>query len=101
MSMTGAEAMARLVFLGRLEDRAGCAEMDVAPGPLSEILTRLDPALALDLLGERVRMALNGALVPEAGALVLAQGDELAFLPPSAAVRARPAGLRGRALRPL
>jgi molybdopterin synthase sulfur carrier subunit len=74
--------MARLVFLGRLEDRAGCAEMAVAPGPLAEILAGLDSALALDLLGERVRWALNGRLVSESEAMVLGEGDELAFLPP-------------------
>lgn len=74
--------MARLVFLGRLEDRAGGPEMAVAPGPLADILATLDPALALHLLGERVRMALNGELVADNRVLVLAEGDELAFLPP-------------------
>lgn len=74
--------MAKLVFLGRLEDRAGTAEMTVPAGALSDILTTLDPALALDLLGERVRMALNGELVPDNRALVLSEDDELAFLPP-------------------
>jgi len=74
--------MAKLVFLGRLEDRAGMAEMTVPAGALSDILTTLDPALALDLLGERVRMALNGELVPDNRAVVLSEGDELAFLPP-------------------
>lgn len=74
--------MAKLVFLGRLEDRAGCVEMAVTPGPLADILAGLDPALALDLLGERVRWALNGKLVGESEAMVLGEGDELAFLPP-------------------
>ncbi len=74
--------MAKLVFLGRLEDRAGCAEIAVTPGPLADILAGLDPALALDLLGERVRWALNGKLVGESEAMVLAEEDELAFLPP-------------------
>jgi molybdopterin synthase sulfur carrier subunit len=74
--------MAKLVFLGRLEDRAGMAEMTVPAGALSDILTTLDPALALDLLGERVRMALNGELVPDNRAVVLCEDDELAFLPP-------------------
>jgi sulfur-carrier protein len=74
--------MAKLVFLGRLEDRAGMAEMTVPAGALSDILTTLDPALALDLLGERVRMALNGELVPDNRAVALSEDDELAFLPP-------------------
>lgn len=73
---------AKLVFLGRLEDRAGMAELAVEPGPLDQILARLDPALAVDLLGERVRLALNGQLLAETGAVLLADGDELAFLPP-------------------
>lgn len=74
--------MAKLVFLGRLEDRAGCAEMAVPAGPLADILASLDSSLALDLLGERVRWALNGRLVSESEAMVLGEGDELAFLPP-------------------
>jgi Molybdopterin converting factor, small subunit len=74
--------MTRLVFLGRLEDRAGCPEMTVAPGALADILASLDSALALDLLGERVRWALNGKLVGEREAMILRDGDELAFLPP-------------------
>ncbi|KUR72914.1 thiamine biosynthesis protein ThiS [Novosphingobium fuchskuhlense] len=73
---------ARLVFLGRLEDIAGAAELAVAPGPLEKVLAALDPALAVELLGERVRMALNGALLGGNEAVVLAPGDELAFLPP-------------------
>ncbi|WP_295529906.1 MoaD/ThiS family protein [Novosphingobium sp. Chol11] len=73
---------ARLVFLGRLEDLAGVPEMDVEPGMLATVLTKLDPALAVELLSERVRLALNGRLLGEAGDVVLAAGDELAFLPP-------------------
>jgi len=73
---------ARLVFLGRLADRAGTAEHEVAPGPLEAVLAALDPSLAIDLLDERVRLALNGALLGERGGVVLAAGDELAFLPP-------------------
>ena len=73
---------ARLVFLGRLEDIAGMGELAVDPGPLELVLARLDPALAVELLGERVRMALNGALIGDNDAVVLAEGDELAFLPP-------------------
>jgi molybdopterin synthase sulfur carrier subunit len=73
---------ARLVFLGRLEDIAGMGELAVNPGPLDQVLAALDPALAIELLGERVRMALNGALLGGNEAIVLADGDELAFLPP-------------------
>ena len=73
---------ARLVFLGRLEDAAGGAERDVTPGPLEAVLAALAPDLAVALLGERVRMALNGVLIAERGGIVLREGDELAFLPP-------------------
>jgi molybdopterin synthase sulfur carrier subunit len=73
---------AKLVFLGRLEDVAGMAELAVNPGPLEQVLAALDPALAVQLLGERVRMALNGQLIAEGGGIMLADGDELAFLPP-------------------
>ena len=71
----------RLVFLGRLEDVAGCAERAVAAGSWAEVLAGLEPALAEALAAPRIRMALNGVLVavlPER----LADGDELAFLPP-------------------
>lgn len=73
---------ARLVFLGRLEDAAGVPERAVAPGPLEAIFAALDPALAVELLGDRVRIALNGRLLTDHGGVVLAEGDELAFLPP-------------------
>ena len=73
---------ARLVFLGRLEDAAGGAEREVTPGPLEAVLASLTPDLAVALLGERVRMALNGVLIAERGGIVLREGDELAFLPP-------------------
>jgi len=72
----------RLVSLGRLEDVAGMDEIAVAAGPLETVLAALDPELAVQLLGERVRMALNGQLIAEGGSIVLADGDELAFLPP-------------------
>lgn len=74
--------MARLVFMGRLEDVAGVGEMAVQAGPVEQVLAALDPALAVELLGEKVRMALNGRLLTDMGGVVLNEGDELAFLPP-------------------
>ncbi|MBS0480616.1 MAG: MoaD/ThiS family protein [Proteobacteria bacterium] len=74
--------MARLVFLGRLADLAGSPEREVAPGPLADVLAAMPRDLAVALLDERVRIALNGALVTGGEAVVLAGGDELAFLPP-------------------
>ncbi len=73
---------ARLVFLGRLEDAAGASERVVAPGPLEAVLANIEPDLAVALLGDRVRMALNGVLIAERGGVVLRDNDELAFLPP-------------------
>lgn len=74
--------MARLLFLGRLEDIAGAAEMDVSGGPLADVLAALDPALAQELAGDRVKLALNGTLVPQGRAVTVGPDDELAFLPP-------------------
>jgi molybdopterin synthase sulfur carrier subunit len=62
-----------LVFLGRLADVSG--PLQVAAGPLADL------TLPDGVLGPRVRLALNGVLVGPEG-LVLADGDELAFLPP-------------------
>jgi sulfur-carrier protein len=73
---------AKLVFLGKLEDLAGTAELAVAAGPLETILAGLEPALAVALLDERIRLAHNGELIAPSGGIVLADGDELAFLPP-------------------
>jgi molybdopterin synthase sulfur carrier subunit len=72
----------QLVFLGRLADLAGAGELAVEPGPLETVLAALAPELAVALLDERVRLALNGELIAGSGGIVLAEGDELAFLPP-------------------
>lgn len=74
--------MAKLVFLGRLADVAGAADLAVTPGPLDQVLAKLEPALAVALLDERVRIAFNGELILEPHSIVLGEGDELAFLPP-------------------
>ena len=73
--------MATLVFLGRLADLAGGPAREVMGGPLDTVLAGLEPDLALALLDERVRIALNGELVGERS-ITLQAGDELAFLPP-------------------
>ena len=74
--------MARLVFLGRLADLAGAAERAVAPGALDAILALLPPELAIALLDEKVRIARNGELLVNPGRVIVAAGDEIAFLPP-------------------
>ena len=50
--------------------------------PLEAMLANLEPALAVALLDERVRIALNGELITGRGGVVLRDQDELAFLPP-------------------
>lgn len=77
--------MLKLVFLGRLEDLAGVGEMLVpldGGQTLSGVLARLPGDLAAALQGPRVKLALNGALLAPGAEPVLADGDELAFLPP-------------------
>lgn len=73
----------KLVFLGRLEDAAGTPELQVPVcASVADVLAGLDPELAAALQGTRVKLAINGALVQDRDALVLSDGDELAFLPP-------------------
>jgi molybdopterin synthase sulfur carrier subunit len=72
-----------LVFLGRLEDVAGGAQREVPlAATLDAVLSQLEPALADALRAERIRVAVNGALVADRAAVSLADGDEVAFLPP-------------------
>lgn len=74
--------MAKLVFLGRLADLAGGPEREVEPGALETILAHLPAGLAEALLDEKVRIARNGELLINPGSILVAPGDEIAFLPP-------------------
>jgi sulfur-carrier protein len=72
-----------LVFLGRLADEAGSAQREVpVAASLDMVLAGLEPELAQALSDPRIRLARNGALIAESQGLALADGDELAFLPP-------------------
>jgi molybdopterin synthase sulfur carrier subunit len=76
--------MARLLFLGRLEDIAGAGEMHMplpAPTPLAEVIARLPDDLAAAVSDPRIRLAVNGVLCPDRNRII-AVADELAFLPP-------------------
>ncbi len=76
--------MARLLFLGRLEDIAGAAEMHMplaAPTPLAAIIARLPDDLAAAVSDPRIRLAVNGELCADRRRII-AVADELAFLPP-------------------
>ncbi len=68
----------KLVFLGKLADLAGAPERDVA-GPLDWAgLLAIFPEAG----GERIKLALNGAVLADKAALAAADGDEIALLPP-------------------
>jgi molybdopterin synthase sulfur carrier subunit len=73
----------KLVFLGKLADLAGAPERDIA-GPLdwAGLLKALEPALAAQVAGEKVRIAVNGGLLTDKLSLGAADGDEIALLPP-------------------
>ena len=76
--------MARLVFLGRLADVAGASDVPLVTAPLdwAGVLACLPAPLAEAVRQPSVRIALNGAVLADKTALLLDDGDELAFLPP-------------------
>ena len=73
----------KLVFLGKLADLAGAPEKDV-PGPLDwrGMLAALPGPLGEATRGDKVKLALNGTVLPDKTALAAGDGDELALLPP-------------------
>lgn len=80
--------MAKLVFLGRLEDVAGAAEIELGAlrgATLAHVLAGVPAELAAALGSPKIRIAVNGALIAPDLALAdlaIADGDEIAFLPP-------------------
>ncbi len=72
-----------LVFLGKLADLAGAPEKDV-PAPLDwqGLLEALPGPLGEATKGDKVKLALNGAVLTDKTALAASDGDELALLPP-------------------
>lgn len=73
----------RLVFLGKLADLAGASEIDVA-GPLDweGLIAALPGSLGEAAKGDKVRLAVNGAVLSDKSALAAEDGDEIALLPP-------------------
>lgn len=73
----------RLVFLGKLADLAGAPERAVE-GPLdwSALVDTLKDDLGEWLSGDKVKLAVNGALLADRAALRAIDGDEVALLPP-------------------
>ena len=69
----------RVLFLGRLQDAAGCGEREVLAQPtVAALIAAFEPELADALRSDKVRVAVNGVL----GASALVDGDKVAFLPP-------------------
>ena len=78
--------MAKFVFLGRLQDVAGVPELNMPldrSTALAAVLDRMPPDLIRALADSKIRVAVNGELVAGSSAeLMIADGDEIAFLPP-------------------
>lgn len=73
----------KLVFLGKLADLAGAPERDVA-GPLDwqGLIEALAGPLGDALQRDKVKLALNGAVLADKTELAAQDGDEIALLPP-------------------
>lgn len=73
----------KVVFLGRMADLAGVPDMAVS-GPLdwAALLGLLPDAVAEAVQGPKVRIAVDGALLANKTALSVADGAEVALLPP-------------------
>lgn len=73
----------KLVFLGRLADLAGVSEREVtAPLDWPALVQALGSDLADWLSGDKVKLAVNGALLADKTTLAARDGDEVALLPP-------------------
>jgi molybdopterin synthase sulfur carrier subunit len=73
----------KLVFLGRLEDAAGEPErLVIHASSYAQVLANLETDLVAALADPRIKLAVNGEIIADRSGLVLADGDELAFLPP-------------------
>jgi sulfur-carrier protein len=80
----------KLVFLGKLAELAGVPESEFicTSGEIdwADLLAWLEdwgsPELAEAVRGEKVKLALNGQIVPDKTMLDARDGDEVAMLPP-------------------
>ena len=69
----------RVLFLGRLQDVARTGEREVpVQTDVAALIASFEPELTAALRSDKVRVAVNGVV----GAAALADGDEVAFLPP-------------------
>ena len=75
--------MVTIVFLGKLADLAGAPSLQLsAPLDWAGLKAALPSALAEALDDPRIRVAINGALLPNKTKLQAGAGDEIALLPP-------------------
>ena len=73
----------KLVFLGKLADLAGASEREVeAPLDWGALVEALEGGLGDALESNKVKLAVNGAVLADRTALFAADGDEVALLPP-------------------
>jgi len=73
----------KLVFLGKLADLAGAPERAVeAPLDWPALVGALKDDLGEWLSGDKVKLAVNGAVLADKTALQANDGDEVALLPP-------------------
>lgn len=73
----------KLVFLGKLADLAGEGEREIAaPLDWAGLLGAIDAALSDAVAGDKVRVAVNGAVLSDKTTLQARDGDEIALLPP-------------------
>jgi molybdopterin converting factor subunit 1 len=72
----------RLLYFASLRDRAGCAEesIETVASTAGELYGDVAARHGFSFAPERLRVAVNGALVPWSHAI--ADGDEVVFLPP-------------------
>lgn len=73
----------KLVFLGKLADLAGAPEREArAPLDWPSLIGELEGPLGEAVADDKVRVAVNGAVLAEKTALSARAGDEVALLPP-------------------
>ncbi|MBO0749699.1 MAG: MoaD/ThiS family protein [Porphyrobacter sp.] len=73
----------KLVFLGKLADLAGAPEREVAaPLDWPALADALQGELGEWITGDKVKLALNGAVLADRTVLAAKDGDEVALLPP-------------------
>jgi molybdopterin converting factor subunit 1 len=77
-------AQVRVLFFASLREEVGCGEVQVTACNTNDLLkalaSQLSPDAMLALSQDNVRIAVNQQLIESSAAL--ANGDEVAFLPP-------------------